>query len=334
MKKRILWIDILKILACLFVLINHTSLLIFKNNGYNYLNTLFYSIIFAICKMGVPLFIMISGLLLLKKESSYKDSLKRIERIIVPLLILSLIIYIKKYHTLNIIDFFKLIISNPIIVRFWYLYMLIPIYLAIPFINKMIKNFENKDYLVFILLFLLFPALLNIFSILKNIKISNIFITSLIPNYIATLILGKYLSQIDINKKYYNYSIIIMIISILTMILSLYIPFITNNKISYALDSWCSLPVISSAISLFYIMRYKYENKDIKYSKLINEISLTTFGIYLCHYFFVNEIYSLLSFIFKFNSCLGYIIFVIIFFSLWSIIIYLLRKIPIIKKYL
>ena len=73
------WLDLIKILACFFVVINHTGgyLLEFAGNN-NFGNSLFYMINFVFCKMGVPLFIMITGFLLLERNSSFANMSKKI----------------------------------------------------------------------------------------------------------------------------------------------------------------------------------------------------------------------------------------------------------------
>ena len=46
----------------------------------------------------------------------------------------------------------------------WYLYAMISLYLMTPFLQKMLKNFNNKDYFVFIGLFLFLPSFLKFVS--------------------------------------------------------------------------------------------------------------------------------------------------------------------------
>ena len=60
-KNRYIWLDIIKILACFFVIINHFHGQIFYYAGNTPQVALFDSAIFAICKSAVPLFVMVSG---------------------------------------------------------------------------------------------------------------------------------------------------------------------------------------------------------------------------------------------------------------------------------
>lgn len=68
---RKVYLDFLRILACFLVIVNHTNSDIFLNSSIGI--TWFVSITyFFICKIAVPLFVMISGAVLLGKKDSYK----------------------------------------------------------------------------------------------------------------------------------------------------------------------------------------------------------------------------------------------------------------------
>src|SRR5574344_966994 len=94
--KRKIYIDMLRILACVAVIFNHFDPG-FYNSSYigfgrpSYFFMLFLSIL---CKFAVPLFFMISGALLLGKKESTKDIIKkRLSRIILSLLFASILFY-------------------------------------------------------------------------------------------------------------------------------------------------------------------------------------------------------------------------------------------------
>ena len=331
---RCIWIDIIKIIACFCVIINHNGGFLLEYAGYTKSTVLFYSICFSICKIGVPLFLMITGYLLLKQEQSYKKSLKRIYRIFIPLLFVSLLIYIKKNGFNISFIFIEEFINNPIIIPYWYLYMLIGLYLILPFVQKMIKNFKNKDFKCLILICLIIPGVFPILKVLGNINFSDKFFISLIPYSIGYMVAGLYLSQIPLKKKIRNISIITFILPTTITILYMYISYIVKGEISYSLDSWYYITTSLPALSIFYIIRYYFDR--IKSNKLIEEISLVTFGIYLFHPLINYKLYclSVIKNIFSYNPYIGVILLEIICFCICGIITYLLRKIPIIKKFI
>ncbi len=338
--KRYYWLDIIKIIACLSVIINHTCgyLLEYTNNAHY--ATIFYSIQFALCKIGVPLFLMVSGYLLLNRNEniSFKEVFKRIYRIIVPLIFISLLLYIKEIgiKNFNFLDFIINFLKKPYIIPFWYLYMLIGLYVAMPFLKKMINNFKIKDYRIFIILFLLLPSLLIMVSDYLNIPISTHFTKAIFPIHMTFFISGMYLSKVNLNKKYLIISLFIFISSAVLFFLSLYLPFINNNSISYKLNSLNIILVLES-LSIFYIIRYLFENATFNkwISKIICEVSKVTFGIYLIHYLIAYQFYNfvLIQNIFALNPILGILSLELGLFLGCGLLIFIFRKIPIIKKF-
>jgi len=336
--KEINYINILRIIACFMVIINHTNGYILEYDSI--INSTFYCITFSLCKIGVPLFLMITGCLILDKKYNYKKIIKCILRVLIPALGISLVLYIKNVgiNNLDFIYFFKSILSKPYIIPFWYIYALIGVYCSLPFIQKMVKEFKKTDYLIFLLLFLVFPTFINLLNSYIDININYNFQLAFFPIIISTVICGNFISKLDITKKYLIISIITFIFSFSIMFLSMYIPYIDNGEISYILDSWNTFPVILMSISTFYIIRHIYEKIKLSYkvNKIISKVSSTTFGIYLFHYILNYRIYkiTIVQKLFVFCPIIAIIVLNILVFTFCMIITYLLKKIPILKKYL
>lgn len=335
-KNEIIYLDILKIFACLMVIINHTNILMLENNTFE--NTTFYCIMYSLCKVGVGIFLMTTGTLVLDKNYSYRKIIKCIIRVFVPAIILSFLFYIENttMHDINIIQFLKSILYEPYIEPYWYIYALIGIYLVLPFIQKMVKNFSNKDYIIFILIFLIIPTLINFLKIYTKFNINSSIQAPFFPIIIATVICGNYISKIKTSKKKLIISTTIFIISYIIMFLSMYLPYLDHGEISYALDYWDAFPVILMTISLFYIVRHLLKKK--KYSKktshIIKTITSTTFGIYLIHIKLNYKIYKLgvMQTLFDFNAIIGIITLDIMIFITCMILTYIFKKIIDIKN--
>lgn len=337
-KKEIMYLNIIKILACFMVIINHTNGVILDNKTIS--NVTFYCITFSLCKIGVALFLMITGALAIKKEYCYKKILNCILRVLVPTLGLSFIFYVKDIgiNNINIINFIKLVISNPYIEPYWYIYALIGIYLVLPFIQKMVKNFTDKDYITFLSIFLIIPSFINLIRSYINIDINYNWQLAFFPILIATVICGDYIARIKLSKNTFTTMIFIFITSYLGMFLSMYLPYLNNGEVAYTLDYWSSFPVILMSISIFYIIRYLMENKKYSYKikNIISVITSTTFGIYLIHTSINYKIYELgmIQSMFNYNSILGVIVLDVLVFIICMLIIYILKKIPIVRNYL
>ena len=325
----LLYIDIIRIFACFMVIINHTSGLILDGSS---TNTTVYCILFSLCKMGVPLFLMISGVLLLDKNYNYKKVFKCIIRVLIPVLVISLLLFIKDNGIKDISLFIKNIISKPYLVPYWYIYALIGIYLTIPFLQKMIKNFKDKDYIVFCILFLIIPTFVGSLKLYINFNINNYLSIAFFPVIISTAICGNYISKTKLTKRLFIISIFTFLISYSMMFISMYLPYLNNQGVSYKLDSWNSFPIVLMTISIFYIARYIFENKNP--NNIISAVASTTFGIYLIHFVLYDRVYKTIKFIFNFNSILGILTLDIAVFIVCMVIIYILKKIPLVKKYL
>ena len=72
-RQRIIYLDILKILAIILVIFNHSHWSI-ANEGtfWNFMQHFLY----GVCKCAVPIFIMATGAVILKRETNYKEILK------------------------------------------------------------------------------------------------------------------------------------------------------------------------------------------------------------------------------------------------------------------
>lgn len=90
---RTVYFDILRVIAFAMVVVNHTAGKVFKPISPS--PTWFASLaLFMASKPAVPIFLMISGALLLPKQDSYKKTARRCGRIAAVLLIFSLFYYL------------------------------------------------------------------------------------------------------------------------------------------------------------------------------------------------------------------------------------------------
>ena len=342
-EKRYYWLDLLKIIACFCVIVNHVGTIELTETNSS-AAALFYCIQFALCRIGVPLFIMVSGYLYLSSEKSdnftYKTIFQKIYRIIVPLLLLSLLLAIKDtgIRNFNILEFIKKIIEKPYIVPYWYLYMLIGLYMVTPFIKKMIDNFKDIDYKVFLGIFLILPAIVMFLKNGLNVEISKYFFQAFFPAIIAYYISGVYISKLKLTNKKLIISIILFTTFSVLFFLTLYIPYLKTNNVSYLFDDIKDIFCIFQSLTLFYIFRHLFENKKFskKLSLFISETSKLTFGIYLTHYLIIYRVYKFAPIhqIFMYNANIGIICIEIVVFVICGIVTYIIRKIPIIKKFL
>lgn len=343
-KKRIVYLDLLKVFAIFLVIYNHSHQYIVDTND---LVKILHYIFYVICKVAVPLFIMTTGIIFLGRKTSYEEIFcKRIFRVFVPLLVvLGINIILYGGNALGIIlSPFSTYTIPEYPYWIWYLYMLIGLYIVTPFLQKMISNFEEKDYKNFLILFLILPSLLEMYSYITNIvtgtsyKIVDSFLLCPFSICIGYYVLGYYLHKKIISNKEAKIALTVFLIFIILGTVYLYFGI---NKFHLTFDTlmtYQSFIICIPAICLFILFKYYIgdSTKKQKIDKFICSLSNCVFGVYLFHVFVIrylrdcNFMYN----IFSINFCLGVLVLDILCFIITSFIIYLLRKIPVVKKFL
>ncbi len=342
MKKRRIDLEILRIISCFFVIASHTNNYLFDNLG-KFDFTWFIAMAYHILsKVAVPIFFMVSGALYLNKEYSYKDMVKRvITRLLIPLFVFSSIIYCKRYPIVsfsNILNLFKMFFKGEILGTYWFIYTLIGLYLATPFLQKMFKNLVEKDFKAIIIYFIIFICIIPMLNRYKLFSIANELTIPLISSYITYYIIGGYVlnNYILLSKRRI---IILLITSLISIVFGVVMSFVDRmylGLIDYYYASFSSISIFILSVNICYffvyiVKKYKISNK---LEKIFTTIGSLTFGIYLLHALILGHtkfIYDFLVKILNFKF-ISLVLYQIIIFLLLVIITYCLKKIPVIKK--
>lgn len=200
-KGRIAYIDNLRCFACLMVVLDHTVII-----GYRFLYTDFYvqyinyqaatkffsSLLWEISRFGVPMFCMIAGSLIIRKDFADVENIKKFyKNNIVPLVVINyiwIIIYwgISYIYTRLGVDYvyngsewdfsFKEFIYELLWIHrgqyanIWFIPMIIGMYLFIPIVAEALKSICKKDARYFFL-----PLLLSVIILFGYTDINSIF---------------------------------------------------------------------------------------------------------------------------------------------------------------
>ena len=258
-------IDILRIFAFVFIVMLHTL-----NRQYGL--TVWMSG-YAVISIGVNLFIMISGYLLLDRTETVKEFFRKRLFSILPLFIIFNIIYIYFYNH-SFITIKK--ISAP---HFWYIYMILGLYLLTPWLRKVLQYAEKETFYVVILWFLcnVLNPYMQFFRFPK-IPFSHFSITGFIGYYILGYYLKKYRYKLE--KIPFICVIGVYITGFLISVLSTkYVLVTTGNRISDFFDK-NSLGTFFMSVSFFiFWIKFNFKNRN----KVIRMISDSTYFAYLIH---------------------------------------------------
>lgn len=301
MKKRSVNCDVLRILAFFFVVSVH---------GLSYAGfygaitegpiMLFLNIMRCLFITCVPLFLILSGYLMNKKEIS-KDYYKKILRIIITYILCS-ILCLAFLHFIQNRGIFSLKIAIFSILSFdaapysWYVNMYIGLFLLIPFLNILWKNLkkEQKKYLIWIMIAIsVVPTLMNIHKFdsidwWKNPASSSLY-QIIYPNWwsgvaypILYYYIGCYLKDYKLNISKRK-QIIFLFLSIIVLGLFNYYRnyndyFAWKSFVDYYSFEALIVSVLGANLILNEV-NFKVKNKKI--INFLSKVSYLTFGAYL-----------------------------------------------------
>lgn len=290
---RLGYIDYIKSFAILLVLLTHAhELAVIKSVPMT-------SILYSIDRMGVPLFLMASGILMLDKAKEkgleiFKSP--RLYQFILLLIIYSILTNAITYHLKNNYSWFNSFsfafeFNNILLygrtgsaVHLWYMFLFIPLYILSPYISKMVSSCSDRELLVFIAIcVLLNQGATSYDALMGEATIINHFYKDMTGACLSFFIFGYwYCRKFNTPKIQMNN----VLFGCFLFILTIYIKFnleVEQGKILGVLNWYNSS--ISIAISSFGFFIVFYElTKNLKPSKAITFIAKFSFGTYLIHY--------------------------------------------------
>ena len=299
-KKRIIWMDISRTVAIIFVVICHVieteyySVRMGKLSVSNEL-WLFENIFFTLGRLGVPLFLMLTGTLMLNREYNIKQFYKKS---LLPLFLTTEIWTVINYfyHCIQYSVEFSLknLIANMAFVKnsplnhMWYTPMILGIYLVIPFVAKALKNVRFSDVLLPLIVSFGAFSIVPIFNAIAGEVISFFPDANLIINvgflgslYGMVMILGHYVGKEALLQKVP--SIILILIFVVSFALNtLGARYFYSNELFHSdIFGWYTSPfIIVSAVCLFELIK-RIPIKECPKTVLL--ISKGSFAIYLIH---------------------------------------------------
>ena len=350
-KKRIIYLDYLRVLAIFGVLLNHISALWEDMPFIDGPIAIVYN---AFGRIGVPLFLMLTGILLLNNRLSIKDFIKRrYHRVIIPFLFWMTLLILYTLFVLNpallngnVIEY---AIKEYLTAR-WYVWMILGVYLVIPIFASFIKGTKLEGVKYFLIVWIITTGLISL-SIIFNFSMHYLDLV-IFSGPIGYLMLGYYLHNKELNispKKIVIISVIVFILISFVKALILkqdafdpYIfrYFIFTMKSRLEIDTVSIIQVASLFLIVKYIPKVDYgicrKITDVCNKKtillLIISISQASYGIYLNHYFITNSLKAIHFPFTSFPSIIFVPLLSIIILLLAYTIIMILNKVPVINK--
>lgn len=294
--KRLLHLDLLRLVAIYLVIFNHTG-----DRGYMLFADSIgsgmyfpYMLVSIFCKIAVPIFFMISGALLLpKQESLGRLFSKRILRMVLVLILISVPYYawLHGARNLDISRFLTYIYENSASTSLWYLYSYVALLLMMPFLRSMVRAMQEKDFLYliagYIILFGALPCLE--FCLWKgDVTTHESFnpILFLTPNVFYAL-MGYYLEHIighgGNRKRRIVMGVLLSVVALaITGVMTHYqtvaVPECDKGRLERFFECFICIP----AMTVYYVMKCLGERiRGVRLQKLLPVLGGTVFGVYL-----------------------------------------------------
>ncbi len=289
-KKRLCYLDLLRIIACFLVILNHTQGYIdcFKYSGEGLSLTLMWHLFVGmIVKVNVPVFFMITGTLMLSGDIKAGKLLKKTVKFFLILLGFSLVANFAYSGHIYVPGFIRNFASADVdgAGAYWYLYSYLGILLIAVFLRYVTKNMTLKDtYYLIALRFLLTGLVPMVFLVLNGIMDSNIHLASefnpaiVLCDCIFYTLIGFGVDRLFDIRKLGGFGVV------LTVFVFIFTALLESVLTMYAgIENVFSGFDFVMTISLFLVVKYLLTENTIseKAQRAVSTVGKLTFGIYL-----------------------------------------------------
>ena len=322
-KTRNINLDLIKVLACIGVVLLHTTMGGFKETGsWNLLAYLYY-----LGTYSIPLFFMVNGYLLLgKRNITYSYILQKVRWILITVLSWTFIVWLfKRDFAVNPVKkVLGSMVQKGYFFQFWFFGALILIYLSLPILKKILNS--KRRYLYILSSLVAIGLIFELVNIILQMPLQSYVIqTFRLWTWFFYYILGGLVAQFDkdIIKKGFNRWM--KIVTVLLLLISPVILFflaktIYHNLFAEYFYDILFVKIVSLGIFLTVLTLSLEENK----SKWIISLSNQTMGVFIVHTYVMKVLEKLLGF----SYTGSYLLLPIFTLCLSLIVVSLLMKIP------
>lgn len=302
MKRRIPYLDTVRVISCLLVILLHAPMARFSEY-YNTPNTTycFYIVLVTVCS---KLFFMLSGALLLPVTKSAREFIpRRVKAVVIPLAVWSVVYLIARWFNGTFTPKFLLsILFTPVEGALWFVYVTIVIYCVLPLMSKCIEAIGKRgvEYLLGLWVISSFIPYQHGMFIGQSQITHNMF--GAFANVYGYVLLGYYLHQYPLpvftRKHWWKFALAFTFGIVLMPLFEFTVQphfGITYQEALGAVTSDVSINDIMIATLIFSVVRqFSPRSYDTagrhRFSHAMTSVSICTFGIYLAHMLVLREL--------------------------------------------
>lgn len=334
------YIDALRVIACFFVIVNHTCGRIFLAGEPSF--TWFASLTwFFISKTAVPVFLMISGAVLLPKSDTYGKTYRRVLRIVLVIIVFSAVYFafgaLRGERAFDLREYFRDTYRNGITNSYWYLYLYAAILVMMPILQRLAKGLKTADYkYIFIWSFGFLGAMPIIVHYFPELEYNTAFALPIFSVYLGLLFAGLYIhKKLGCEKRLLAVSVAVFVVTCALSVVLTLTEYRSGVEWYLFFDNRYFITIVLSSMSVFYIVRYIFDKKrrEEGESPALALMGRCTFGVFLLSDLFIalfEPVYvSLRGAITELPAMLLYEVLV---FAAGFAVTFVLTRIPLVKK--
>lgn len=345
---RIYSFDIMRIISAAFVVMIHSASDLINKQIYANVPFTIANLTNSVVRCAVPLFIMISGALMLNESRNitFKKTMKSTLRIVLILAFWSaayatfykILIPLKNGAPISLSQFFTFFFASSF--HLWFLFMIIGLYLITPLLRLFVKK-ENLKYVVYLIILCVIVSILprfidgtlNLFLEKKNIFTGYVakFRFGYVNEYLMYYLLGWVITNAPI-KKAYRIALYVLGAGscIFTFVASQFLLDNVKKRTVFYEPYMFNILLYSLAVFVFVYYAFKDVNFD-KTGKIITKLSSMTFGVYLVHVFIIIILQKVVKH-FVPGTIDSFMIIMPLSVILSFVVSYVILKIPVLKK--
>lgn len=253
----------------------------------------------SMSRLGVPLFAMLSGALLLQPaklgEPLSNFFKKRWARIGLPFLFWGATYFVWDFfanpETFTSSSIIQGILTGPYF-HFWYLYMLIGLYLFTPILRIIVAHANRKLIKYFLIVWFLGAVLVPLPGFFGTYYLdSNIFI---IPLWVGYFVLGLYCLKVQVHRS--TLSILLLLGLTLTAVGTYFMAATFGGTLTYFFHDYFSPTMILASVALYMLLNTfqtssnQTETHHPKGNWLLRKISENSLPLYLLHVMIIESL--------------------------------------------
>ena len=363
--KRIAYLDLARSIAIVSISFNHAVNRSFLTNHYQYWEftniplalTVIKTIIYAFSRIGVPLFLMISGALLLKRDYSGEKLVRFLKHNWLQLLIvteiwLAIMFWYKQLLPDSVLDskgiayclmkfVMTLLFINPETMgSMWYMEMILCVYLLIPILATALKTIDHKYFLIPMAIVAFCSFILpDVNGFLNSLGIEGELATKLesanvFSMYVVYLLLGYFISQGALENVATRTLAITTALAFLAFC-AFQFWFYANPLDFTVANSYKSIFPLLVAVPSFELLRRMRIDEGGALARVTHELSIISFGIYFVHICIMEGLFALIdTFGWDINFLWRFLFLEVVSFVGAAIIVDVVRKNKVLGQYL